>query len=48
MLNVEPTKGNLSELGAVLRMKPDSWLEQFISLKGMQTLCDLLEVLEKT
>lgn len=29
-------------------MKPDTWLEEFVELKGLVTLCDLLEMLEKS
>ena len=47
LLNLEPTKSNLEELSVLLRQKPVSWVNEFIELRGVIALSDLLELLEK-
>lgn len=47
MLNLEPSRSNLDELAVMLRQREVTWVDDFISLQGVEALSELLELLEK-
>eukprot|EP00966_Prymnesium_polylepis_P263564 6088280-Prymnesium_polylepis.1 len=46
ILNVEPSRENVYELSQLLRQVPAAWLVRFVDQRGVQTLCDVIEVKE--
>lgn len=44
VVNVEPTAAKLQQLCAMLRTQPIQWVEEFVMLRGVSALCDLLEL----
>ncbi|KAL1503230.1 hypothetical protein AB1Y20_011286 [Prymnesium parvum] len=46
ILNVEPSSENLATLSDMLRQVPTPWLVSFVRLRGVHTLCDVIEVKE--
>ena len=47
VINLEPTKGNLQQLAQELAQRPVGWIDEYIELRGVVALMDLLELLEK-
>jgi hypothetical protein len=47
VLNLEPSRSNLDELAVMLRQREVTWVDDFISLQGVEALSELLELLEK-
>jgi len=47
VVNLEPTKSNLQQLALELGQRSVAWIDEFIELRGVVTLMDLLELLEK-
>ena len=47
VLNIDPTIENLQSLSVLIRQKPVIWVCEFLELHGIESLCELLEILEK-
>ena len=47
VINLDPTKGNLQQLAQELSTRPVGWIDEYIELRGVVALMDLLELLEK-
>ena len=47
VLNIDPTIESLQSLSVLIRQKPVIWVCEFLELHGIESLCELLEILEK-
>ena len=47
VINLEPTQRNLQDLADELGQRPAGWIDEYIELRGVVALMDLLELLEK-
>ncbi|KAL1499487.1 hypothetical protein AB1Y20_011690 [Prymnesium parvum] len=44
VIHVEPSPLKLQELSAILRTQPIQWAEEFVMLRGLSALCELLDL----
>ena len=47
ILKLDPQKSDLETLSVMLRQQPAAWVIEFVELKGVNALCEMLELLEK-